>query len=149
MKVIEAERAESMPWGERASSEVVSQPESPFTRMMPGHETANFGDEASSIDRPGTCKAIRVVIAVDPSDSAEEGLSASSIECVDMKDVGEGRLTPGKHPTELASVFLNMVENPFKNRPRPMHRKHPHIQGVIGERVSLPATGTVCLGGFS
>lgn len=117
--------------------------------MMPGHETANFGDEASSIDRPGTCKAIRVVTAVDPSDSAEEGLSASSIECVDMKDVGEGRLTPGKHPTELASVFLNMVENPFKNRPRPMHRKHPHIQGVIGERVSLPATEKVCLGGFS
>jgi hypothetical protein len=105
-----------MPCGERAAvSEAVSQPESPFTTMMLGHETANFGDEASSIHRPGTRKAISVVAAVDPSDSAEEGLRAASIECVDMKDVGERRLTPGKHPTELASVFLNMVENPFKN----------------------------------
>ena len=35
-------------------SEVVSQPESAFTTRILGHETANFGDEANSIDRPGT-----------------------------------------------------------------------------------------------
>lgn len=89
----------------------------PCTTLTSVHEAANLGDQPDAVDRACTLEAVGVVAAVDPTYPAEESLSAASIEGVDMKDVCEGRLTPGKHPTKLAGVFFNVVENLFKNRP--------------------------------
>ena len=110
-----------------AGGRSVSWLESPCTALLLGDEAANLSDKADAVDGAGTLEAIGVVAAVDPTDPAEESLGAASIEGIDVKDVFERRLAPGKHPAELAGVFFTVVEYLFKNRPQAGHRKHPHV----------------------